>query len=86
MCLLYDGNSRGSTKIGFMEKPGIEPGTPGLQDIGIFPTPGLLHKVMGNAFPEPLFSAFIMLTESFYNGVQNIGPFTDAHLIQCYIP
>ena len=27
------------TPKGFMEKPGIEPATPGLQDIGLSPTP-----------------------------------------------
>ena len=44
MCvfLIYDGGTRRLTESGFMEKPGIEPATPGLQDIGIFPTPGRL--------------------------------------------
>ena len=27
------------TESGFMEKPGIEPATPGLQGIGLSPTP-----------------------------------------------
>ena len=31
------GTPKGSTKSGFMEKPGIEPATPGLQDIGLSP-------------------------------------------------
>ena len=35
---------KGSTVSGFMEKPGIEPVTPGLQDIGLSPTPPQLHK------------------------------------------
>ena len=33
------GTPKVSTKRGFMEKPGIEPTTPGLQDIGLSPTP-----------------------------------------------
>ena len=32
-------NTEGSTEIGLMEKSGIEPATPGLQDIGLSPTP-----------------------------------------------
>ena len=30
--LVYDGNTQRLTEGGFMEKPGIEPATPGLQD------------------------------------------------------
>ena len=33
------GFPEGSTESGFMEKPGIEPSTPGLQDIDLSPTP-----------------------------------------------
>ena len=40
LCVYYlTGTPEGSTKSGFMEKPGIEPATPGLQDIGLSPTP-----------------------------------------------
>ena len=35
MCLLYDGSTRRLTESGFMEKPGIEPETPGLQGIAL---------------------------------------------------
>ena len=41
MCLLYDGSTRRITESGFMwfhgfmEKPGIEPATPGLQGIAL---------------------------------------------------
>ena len=35
MCLLYDENPEGSTESGFMEKPGFEPATPGLQGIAL---------------------------------------------------
>ena len=37
--IIYDGSTRRLTESGFMEKPGIEPSTPGLQDIGFSPTP-----------------------------------------------
>ena len=43
MCLLYDGSTRRLTEGGFMEESGIEPATPGLQDIGLSPTPRRLH-------------------------------------------
>ena len=39
MCLFHDGTPEGSTESGFMEKPGIEPVTLGLQYIGLSPTP-----------------------------------------------
>ena len=35
----------GSTESGFMEKPGVEPETPGLQDIGLSPMPRWLDVV-----------------------------------------
>ena len=39
LCVNYmTGTPKGSTESGFMEKPGIEPATPGLQDIGLSPT------------------------------------------------
>ena len=39
LCVYYmTGILEGSTESGFMEKPGIEPATPGLQDIGLSPT------------------------------------------------
>ena len=44
MCVYFMmGTPEGSTESGFMEKPGIEPATPGLQDIGLSPTPRRLH-------------------------------------------
>ena len=44
LCVYYmTGTPEGSTESGFMEKPGIEPATPGLQDIGLSPTPRRLH-------------------------------------------
>ena len=40
LCVNYmTGTPEGSTESGFMEKLGIEPATPGLQDIGLSPTP-----------------------------------------------
>ena len=36
MCVYYmTGTPKGSTKSGFMEKPGNEPATPGLQGIAL---------------------------------------------------
>ena len=35
VCWFYVGNTQRLTESGFMEKPGIEPATPGLQDIGL---------------------------------------------------
>ena len=35
-CVYY---MTGTPKSGFMEKPGIEPATPGLHDIGLSPIP-----------------------------------------------
>ena len=37
------GTPEGSTESGCMEKPGIEPATPGLQDTGLSPTPQRLQ-------------------------------------------
>ena len=45
MCVFYDGNSRRLNRSGFMEMPGIEPATPGLQDIRLSPTPRRLHNL-----------------------------------------
>ena len=47
LCVYYmAGTPEGSTESGFMEKPGIEPATPGLQDIA------LIHYTTGYS---PLF-------------------------------
>ena len=53
MCLLYDGSTRRLTESGFMwfhgfmEKPGIEPATPGLQGIA------LIHYTTGASLVWP---------------------------------
>ena len=40
LCVYFiTGTPQGSTESGFIEQPGIEPATPGLQDIGLSPTP-----------------------------------------------
>ena len=40
LCVYFmTGTPEGSTESGFLEEPGIEPATPGLQDIGLSPTP-----------------------------------------------
>ena len=48
LCVYYmTGTPEGSTESGFMEKPGIEPATPGLQDIGLSPTPRWQKPITG---------------------------------------
>ena len=46
LCVYYmTGTPEGSTESGFIENPGIEPATPGLQGIAISTTPrGLLFR------------------------------------------
>ena len=47
------GTPEGSTESGFMEKPGIEPATPGLQGIALIHyTTGALIAVMISAFEK----------------------------------
>ena len=43
VCWFYDGDTQGLSESGFMKKPGIKPATPGLQDIGLSPTPRQLQ-------------------------------------------
>ena len=47
ICVYYmTGTPEGSTESGFVEKPGIEPATPGLQGKRLSTTPwGLLHFI-----------------------------------------
>ena len=48
LCVYYmTGTPEGSTESGFMEKPGIEPATPGLQGIGLSPTYTPRHICIG---------------------------------------
>ena len=45
LCVYFmTGTPEGSTESIFMEEPGIEPATPGLQDIGVSQTPRRLHN------------------------------------------
>ena len=49
MCVYYmTGTPEGSTESGFMEKPGIEPATPGLQGIALihYTTGALLWQLV----------------------------------------
>ena len=49
LCVYYmTGPPEGSTKSGFMEKPGIEPATPGLQGMA------LIHYTKGASFSESI--------------------------------
>ena len=50
--LLYDGSTQRLNESGFMEKPGIEPATPGLQGIALIHyTTGASQKNLFVAFP-----------------------------------
>ena len=53
------GTPEGSTESGFMEKPGIEPATPGLQGIA------LIHYTTGASFQLKLVS---ILSNRFFPG------------------
>ena len=53
MCVYFMiGTPEGSTECDFMEKQVIEPATPGLQDIGLSPTPRRL-LLRSSAAPAP---------------------------------
>ena len=55
LCVYYKtGTPKGSTESGLMEKPEIEPATPGLQDIGLSPTPLRLSESSNFQNPELL--------------------------------
>ena len=57
LCVHYmTGTPEGSTESGFMEKPGIEPATPGLQGIA------LIHYTTG-ASKKKLFVAFLGINQ-----------------------
>ena len=63
MCLLT-GTPEGSTESGFIEKPGIEPATPGLQDIGLSPTPRRLPSL------HLIKIAYVLTLTSRYPGIK----------------
>ena len=58
LCVYYmRGTPEGSTESGFMEKPGIEPATPGLQGIALIHyTTGASSCVFVTFIPYALFS------------------------------
>ena len=54
LCVYFmTGTPKSSTESGFMEKPGIEPATPGLQDIGLSPTPRVISWMKVQNFQNP---------------------------------
>ena len=57
LCVYYmTGTPEGSTESGFMEKPGIEPATPGLQGIAVihYTTGNLMHGQVPATIPKLL--------------------------------
>ena len=69
MLWFYDGNIQRLTESGFMEKPPIEPATPGLRNIGLSPTSGRL--LVGHffvAFPKLIFCGFSMGSNEYWAG------------------
>ena len=64
LCVYYmTGTPEGSTESCFMEKPGIEPATPGLQGIA------LIHYTTGACFPTPRYTNGVGFpTPRFMNG------------------
>ena len=51
------------------EKPGIEPATPGLQDIGLSPTPRRLHYVVKVHFISDIYCLIFMLFRIIYQNL-----------------
>ena len=57
LCVYYmTGSPEGSTESGFMEKPGIEPATPGLQGIALihYTTGASLEEIICNGVDDTL--------------------------------
>ena len=80
LCVYYmTGTPKGSTESGFMEKPGIEPATPGLQGIGLIHyTTGASHLEKIHFKTYKLFSQKLKLS---VKCVQNIKKIKPLHLL-----
>ena len=77
MCVYYmTGTPEGSTESGFVEKPGIEPTTHGLQDIGLSPTPRRLHCTIFCGFPgyKPVPPGWFKICVCFITGTPKGSP------------
>ena len=61
VCWFYVGNTQRLTESGFMEKPGIKSATPGLQDIGLSPTPFFVAFLGINQFRRVGFRFVLVL-------------------------
>ena len=64
LCVYYmTGTPEGSTESGFMEKPGIEPATPGLQGIALihYTTGASLTRIIGPKGHRPFLLDYIAL-------------------------
>ena len=62
LCWFYNGNTQRLTESGFMEKPGIEPATPGLQGIA------LIHYTTAASLLFFLFCGFSMGRNQYWAG------------------
>ena len=82
MCLLYDGSTWRLTESGFMEKPGIEIATTGLQDIGLSPTPRQRGKSIGGF---PICSVFTLVLIIHILNMIYIGQDTQFFSIKMWI-
>ena len=68
VCWFHDGNTKRLTESGFMESQGIKPATPGLQGIGLSPTP-----FCGFPWYKPVPPGWFKTCVGFYNGNTQSG-------------
>ena len=58
VCWFHDGNTQRLTDSGFMEKPGIEPATPGLQGIAL-----IHYTTAASQYTTELFCGFLSINQ-----------------------
>ena len=76
LCVYYmTGTPEGSTESGFMEKPGIEPATPGLQGIA------LIHYTNGVPFLRKIVAKYLIKYLVVYNSMSTIKNISVIYLI-----
>ena len=68
LCVYYmTGTPEGSTESSFMEKPGIEPATPGLQGIALIHYTTGASQTDGQTDPHSKYSAHLWVVKSYKN-------------------